>query len=120
MSKEMRPHYFRLRDLKTSREFFAEWSDIAGEWYEKDSGTAHSAGDVEIVSKSQGGVRPGAGRKALAPDQKKVSVTISVSARTAKMLRELRDAGDNINGLVSHIIAVRYEQIITGHLQIEK
>ena len=69
---------------------------------------------------SQGGTRPGAGRKRLAPEAKKVSVTISVTRATAKMLRELRDAGDNINGLVSHIIAVRYEQIITGHLQIEK
>ncbi len=69
---------------------------------------------------NHGGARPGAGRKRLAPEQKKVSVTISVSSNTARMVRELRHAGDDVNGLVSHIIAVRYEQIIAGHLHIEK
>ena len=108
MSKERRPHYFRLRDLKTGREFFAEWSDIAGEWYEKDTGTAHSAGDVEILSKSKGGARPGAGRpRTKAPHQ---SMTVSVSKLCIEEARDLRARGVKVNKLVESAIREAWDR----------
>lgn len=55
---------------------------------------------MKTMDIKRGGARPGAGRKRLAPDQKKVSVTISVSARTAKMLRELRNCGMDMNTML--------------------
>lgn len=102
MSKERNPHYFKLRDVKTGREFFAEWSDIAGEWYEKDTGTAHSAGDVEILSKNKGGARPGAGRpRTKAPHQ---AMTVSVSKLCIEEARDLRMVGIKVNRLVEDAI----------------
>lgn len=102
MSKERRPHYFKLRDVKTGREFFAEWSDIAGEWYEKDTGTAHSSGDVEILSKNKGGARPGAGRpRTKAPHQ---SMTVSVSKLCIEEARDIRARGVKVNKLVEAAI----------------
>jgi len=59
---------------------------------------------------SQGGVRPGAGRKCLAPDQKKVSVTISVTRDTALKLREIRQTGRDINGLLEMYILDLHEE----------
>ena len=53
---------------------------------------------------SQGGARPGAGRKRLAPEAKKVSVTISVSGDVARKLRELRGNGYPINQVLETII----------------
>ena len=50
MKKEKRtPHYFKLREVKTGREFFAEWSDIAGERYEQGTGKAYQSQDVRII-----------------------------------------------------------------------
>lgn len=53
---------------------------------------------------SHGGARPGAGRKRLAPEAKKVSVTISVSGDVARKLRELRGNGYPINQVLETII----------------
>lgn len=64
----------------------------------------------KTMDTKHGGARPGAGRKCLAPDQKKVSVTISVSARTAKMLREIRQSGRDINGLLEMYICDLHEE----------
>lgn len=42
--------YKLLRDIKTGIRFYAEYSDIAGEWYEVGTGEAHQDCDVECVS----------------------------------------------------------------------
>ena len=47
--KTNEPYYFKLREIKTGRTFFAEWSSMAGEWYEQGDGKAHQAEDVEII-----------------------------------------------------------------------
>lgn len=47
--KSYEPHYFKVREIKTGRIFFAEWSDIAGEWYEQGNGNPHQSTDVEII-----------------------------------------------------------------------
>ena len=47
--KQNTPHYFKLREIKTGKVFLAEWSNIAGEWYEKGNGNPHQSEDVEIV-----------------------------------------------------------------------
>lgn len=47
------PHYFKLRELKTGRVFLAEWSDIAGEWYERGNGRAYQSHEVEIVQRDK-------------------------------------------------------------------
>lgn len=49
--KNMKPKYFELREIKTGRVFLAEWSDMAGEWYESTNGKAHQTEDVEIIRK---------------------------------------------------------------------
>ena len=49
MKENYKPHYFKLRDIKTGRVFFAEWSDMAGEWYEQGNGKAHQSCEVEII-----------------------------------------------------------------------
>jgi hypothetical protein len=41
--------YNLLRDIKTGRKFYAEYSEIAGEWYEMGTGEAHQSCDVEFV-----------------------------------------------------------------------
>lgn len=43
------PQYYKLRDIETGRTFMAEFSEIAGEWYEKGTGEAHSIASVEMV-----------------------------------------------------------------------
>lgn len=47
------PHYFKLRELKTGRVFLAEWSDIAGEWYERGDGKAYQSNEVEIIPRDR-------------------------------------------------------------------
>lgn len=118
MSKERTPHYFKLRDVKTGREFFAEWSDIAGEWYEKETGTAHSAGDVEILSKNKGGARPGAGRPRTKDHRK--NMTLYVPEETIAQASALRSAGVKVNELVAYEIGVKYDELKAGRLQNEK
>ena len=49
MKENYKQHYFKLRDIKTGRVFFAEWSDMAGEWYARGNGQAHKSCEVEII-----------------------------------------------------------------------
>ena len=59
---------------------------------------------------SQGGARPGSGRKRLDPPYKKHSVTFSVSWEAAIKLGEIRSTGRNINGLIEMYILDLYEE----------
>ena len=42
-------HYTKVREIKTNREFWAEYSSEAVEWYEAGTGKAYSISDIEIV-----------------------------------------------------------------------
>ena len=53
---------------------------------------------------SKGGARPGAGRKCLAPEARRVTMSISVSQGTMKMIRELRESGCNISAVIEDAI----------------
>lgn len=53
---------------------------------------------------SKGGPRPGAGRKCLVPEARRVSMSISVSQGTMKMVRELRESGYNISAMLEDAI----------------
>ena len=57
---------------------------------------------------SKGGARPGAGRKCLAPEARRVSMSISVSQGTIKMARELRESGYNISAMLEDTIKEQY------------
>lgn len=57
---------------------------------------------------SKGGPRPGAGRKCLAPEARRVSMSISVSQGTMKMVRELRESGYNISAMLEDAIMEQY------------
>ena len=58
---------------------------------------------------SQGGVRPGAGRKCLAPGQKKVALVFSVTLQAQEEARDLRRAGVNLNAEVEDFIRERWK-----------
>ena len=53
---------------------------------------------------SKGGARPGAGRKCLAPEARRVTMSISVSQGTMKMVRELRGSACNISAVIEDAI----------------
>lgn len=57
---------------------------------------------------SKGGARPGAGRKCLAPEARRVTMSISVSQGTIKMVRELRESGCNISAMLEDTIKEQY------------
>lgn len=57
---------------------------------------------------SKGGARPGAGRKCLAPEARRVSVSISVSQGTMNMVRELRESGYKISAMLEDAIKEQY------------
>ena len=38
-----------VREIKTGREFLAEYSSEAAEWYEKGAGKAYESEEIEIV-----------------------------------------------------------------------
>lgn len=57
---------------------------------------------------SKGGPRPGAGRKYLAPEARRVTMSISVSQGTMKMVRELRESGYNISAVIEDTIKEQY------------
>ena len=42
-------HYTKVREIKTGKEFWAEYSSEAAEWYEAGTGKAYSISDVEVV-----------------------------------------------------------------------
>lgn len=46
-------HYTKVRETKTGRVFWAEYSREAAEWYEADTGKAYSISDVEIVKEQK-------------------------------------------------------------------
>ena len=56
----------------------------------------------------RGGTRPGAGRKCLAPEARRVTMSISVSQGTMKMVRELRESGYNISAMLEDTIKEQY------------
>jgi len=57
---------------------------------------------------SKGGIRPGAGRKCLAPEQKKVALVLSVTIQAQEEARDLRRAGVNLNAEVEGFIRERW------------
>ena len=59
---------------------------------------------MNTIDIKRGGARPGAGRKCVAPERKRVGVTISVSSNTASVLRDLRECGYPINEVLETII----------------
>ena len=60
---------------------------------------------------SKGGPRPGAGRKCLAPEARRVAMSISVSQGTMKMIRELRESGCNISAVIEDAIMDQHRLI---------
>lgn len=46
-------HYTKVRETKTGRVFWAEYSSEAAEWYEAGTGKAYSISDVEILKEQQ-------------------------------------------------------------------
>ena len=60
---------------------------------------------------SKGGLRPGAGRKCLAPEARRVTMSISVSQGTMKMVRELRGSGCNISAVIKDAIMDQHRLI---------
>lgn len=60
---------------------------------------------------SKGGLRPGAGRKCLAPEARRVTMSISVSQGTMKMIRELRRSGCNISAVIKDAIMDQHRLI---------
>ena len=57
---------------------------------------------------SRGGVRPGAGRPAARPGQKKVALVLSVPIQAQEEARDLRRAGVNLNAEVEGFIRERW------------
>ena len=46
-------HYTKVREIKTGKEFWAEYSTESAEWYEAGTGNAYSISDAEIVKEQQ-------------------------------------------------------------------
>ena len=61
---------------------------------------------------SQGGVRPGAGRKCLAPGQRKVALVLSVTIQAQEEARDLRRAGVNLNAEIEGFIRERWKYFV--------
>lgn len=61
--------------------------------------------DMETKN-NRGGARPGAGRRALAPGERRVPVCFSVSAEAKRRLQELRRMGVAVNEMVDEYIKV--------------
>lgn len=61
---------------------------------------------------SKGGARPGAGRKCLAREQRKVSVTISIPWETARILHELRQEKVPVNEILANRIQTLYQDFL--------
>lgn len=66
---------------------------------------------------SHGGPRPGAGRKALAPEERRVPVCFSVTRQDAQMLREMRAGGYPINEIFGRIICAGYRAFSFGYAE---
>ena len=61
---------------------------------------------------SHGGARLGAGRKALAPGQKKVALVLSVTIQAQEEARNLRRAGVNLNAEIEGFIRERWKYFV--------
>ena len=58
---------------------------------------------------NRGGARPGAGRRAPAPGQKKVALVLSVTIQAQEEARDLRRAGVNLNAEIEGFIRERWK-----------
>ena len=67
--------------------------------------------NMNITDIKRGGARPGAGRKCLAPEARRVTISISVSQGTMKMVRELRGSGYNISAMLEDAIMDQHRLI---------
>lgn len=72
---------------------------------------------MKTMDIKRGGARPGAGRKALAPEERRVPVTFSVPRQDAQMLREMRAGGYPINEIVGRIICAGYRAFSFGYAE---
>ena len=45
----MEPKYYKARVIKTSKIILVEWSDIAGEYYEKGTGKPYQCDEIELI-----------------------------------------------------------------------
>lgn len=45
----MEPKYYKARIIKTGKIVYVEWSDIAGEYYEKGTGKAYPVDEIELL-----------------------------------------------------------------------
>ena len=61
---------------------------------------------MQTADIKRGGARPGAGRKCLAPEARRVPVCFSVSPEARRKLQELRQKGVAVNELVEDYIQV--------------
>ena len=67
--------------------------------------------NMNITDIKRGGARPGAGRKCLVPETRRVTMSISVSQGTMKMVRELRGSGYNISAMLEDAIMDQHRLI---------
>lgn len=67
---------------------------------------------MKATNNNHGGKRPGAGRKCLAREQRKVSVTISVPWDTARMLHELRQEKVAVNEILADRIQTLHQDFL--------
>lgn len=58
-----------------------------------------------------GGARPGAGRRALAPEDRRVGLCSSIPASVKRMADELRGNGCNLNAVIEDAIRTQYAEI---------
>ena len=65
----------------------------------------------------RGGVRPGAGRKCLAPEARRAGVSLSITSDTARKLRELRECGYPINKVLETIISKSYRACVLCRIE---
>ncbi len=63
---------------------------------------------MKTADTKRGGFRPGAGRKRLAPGQKKVALVLSVTLQAQEEAHDLRRAGVNLNAEVEDFIRERW------------
>ena len=45
----MEPKYYKARIIKTGKIVYVEWSDIAGEYYEKETGEAYQCDEIVLL-----------------------------------------------------------------------
>lgn len=64
---------------------------------------------MQTTDIKRGGARPGAGRKCLPPEAKKVPVSFSVSLQAKEEASDLRRAGVDLNAEVEDFICERWK-----------